>query len=324
MKRLMPLNPATYQRHLIHGEERIWPETNCHTDILIELLHALKCDPVPALPFTFCIDFEGDQWTFFKFPHQDLFDLYGLEIKELNPWRPLWIAIEEQISLGHPVLVELDSYFLPDTNGSAYKLAHVKSTVAVNEIDLAENKLGYFHNQGYFDLQGQDFIDIFQTKGLVHDRMLPPYVEFITRDTSSGAKTPAEILEISLRLFKKNLARVPKQNPFIQFKTRFVEDLKWLMNEPIEAFHLYSFANLRQYGACFELCATYLNWLKSQGIEEAGPAAEIFLSISSTSKGFQFQLARAMTRRKELDLSPIDMMGEKWETAMGILRKKFA
>ena len=33
--------PGTYRRHAIHGEDRIWAETNCYVDLWIELLHAL-------------------------------------------------------------------------------------------------------------------------------------------------------------------------------------------------------------------------------------------------------------------------------------------
>ncbi|HSB96430.1 MAG TPA: DUF1839 family protein, partial [Spongiibacteraceae bacterium] len=136
MKPITSLSPASYRRHAIHGENRIWAETNCYTDVIIELLHSLGHEPIAALPFTLLIDFEGDQWTFFKYPDSDLLDLYGLDIEELAVWRPLVQHIADQIEMGRPVLVELDSYFMPDTAGSAYKLAHMKSTVAVNEIDI--------------------------------------------------------------------------------------------------------------------------------------------------------------------------------------------
>src|SRR4051812_34108369 len=127
MKQIAALDPAHYQRHLIHGENRVWAETNCYSDVIIELMHGLGHEPIAALPFALTIDFEGTQWTFFKFPDADIRDLFGLDICELAPWRPLVEHIEEQVGLGRPVLVELDSYFLPDTAGTAYKLAHVKS-----------------------------------------------------------------------------------------------------------------------------------------------------------------------------------------------------
>src|SRR4051795_7634725 len=128
MKQILPLDPTRYQRHPIHGADRHWAETNCYVDVWVELLHALGFEPIAALPFTLAIDFEGDQWTFFKFALADLHELYGLDVQELAIWRPLVAHIEEQVTLGRPVLVELDSFHLPDTAGSAYRIAHVKST----------------------------------------------------------------------------------------------------------------------------------------------------------------------------------------------------
>src|SRR5882757_5983957 len=128
------LDPVSYERHRLHTRERSWAETNCYVDIWIELLHAWGFEPLAALPFTAATDFEGDQWTFFKFPHADLYELYGLDVQELAVWRPLSTHIEEQVGLDRPVLVELDSFYLPDTAGTAYRRAHVKSTVAAMEI----------------------------------------------------------------------------------------------------------------------------------------------------------------------------------------------
>jgi hypothetical protein len=67
MARILDLDPATYERHLIHGEGRTWAETNCYTDVVVELLHGLGFEPIAALPFTLTIDLDVDQWTFFKF-----------------------------------------------------------------------------------------------------------------------------------------------------------------------------------------------------------------------------------------------------------------
>ncbi|MEJ2441234.1 MAG: DUF1839 family protein [Gammaproteobacteria bacterium] len=165
MKQIIALDPDNYQRHLIHGKDRTWIETNCYADVLIELLHAMGYEPIAALPFTLAIDFEGDQWTFFKFPLGDLYELYGLDVQELAIWKPLITHIEEQVGMGRPVLVELDSYFLPDTAGTAYQREHVKSTVAIVEIDVDKQHLGYFHGQGYYHLDGEDFLNVFRLKG---------------------------------------------------------------------------------------------------------------------------------------------------------------
>ena len=49
-----------------------WVEKNCYVDVWIELLHALGLEPLAMLAFTVAVDFEGDQWTFFKPSHDDL------------------------------------------------------------------------------------------------------------------------------------------------------------------------------------------------------------------------------------------------------------
>ena len=98
MKPILKLDPASYERHAIHGDGRCWAETNCYVDVLIELIHALGFDPVAALPFTIAIDFEVDQWTFFKYPHRDLLEMYGMHIEELNPWVSLAQHVEEQVN----------------------------------------------------------------------------------------------------------------------------------------------------------------------------------------------------------------------------------
>ena len=319
MKQVKALSPASYERHLIHGAERTWAETNCYVDVLVELLHGLGYEPAAALPFTLGIDFEGDQWSFFKFPHEDLFALYGMEIQEFNPWRSLAQHVETQVGLGRPVLVEMDSFFLPDTAGTAYKLAHVKSTIAVNAIDIEQRYLGYFHGQSYYELTGQDFIDIFQLGGLVHERMLPPYIEYVKLRNLHEVPRGKALVDASLVLLRKHLQLIPRDNPFVRFKDAFARDFDWLLTQEMETFHLYSFATFRQYGACFELVETYLKWLQQQGQQNLDAAIQAFATISNNTKAFQFQLARAMARKRPIDLAPLDEMAAAWQTGISQL-----
>ena len=323
MRRIRELDPATYQRHLIHREGRAWAETNCYVDVLIELLHGLGFEPIAALPFTVRIDFEGDQWTFFKFDHADLLELYGLDIQELNPWRSLVHHVAEQVERGRPVLIEMDSYYLPDTHGTAYKLDHVKSTIAVNEIDAEERRMGYFHGQGYYHLDGRDFEDMYQLDGLAHERMLPPYIEYVKILDRPRPRDGPELLEVSLGCLRKHLALLPTENPFLSFRERFERDLEWLRGEPIDTFHTYSFATLRQYGACFELVETYLQWLAEHGATSLERPILAFHEISATAKTFQFQLARAMARGRPLPLDPLDRMAGDWEAGVGGLVERY-
>jgi hypothetical protein len=303
-----------YRRHRIHGEDRTWAETNCYTDLLIELAHSLGHEPIAMLPFTLAIDFEGDQWTFFKPALSDLAALYGLDIQELAIWRPVIEHVEEQVHAGRPVLVELDSFFLPDTAGTAYKLAHQKTTVGVDDIDVAAARMGYFHNQGYYAVEGEDFRRIFDITGL------PPYAEFVK--TVPGFLAP-DLVETSLGLLRGHLARAPRDNPFTRFKARFARDLEQLLAADLDHFHKYSFATLRQYGACFELAETYLRWLGEKGIAGLEVSCGAFQQISQTAKAFQFQLARSMARKKPLDLAPLDAMAAQWDVGMTLLRSRY-
>ena len=321
---IAPLDPATYRRHALHGEDRVWAETNCYTDLVIELAHGLGFEPLAMLGFTLAIDFEGDQWTFFKPPAADLHELYGFDLQELAIWRPLVEHVAEQVEAGRPVLVELDSWFLPDTAGSAYRTTHTKTTVGVNEIDVGRARLGYFHNAGYFALEGDDFREVFQLDGIPHERVLPPYVEYVKWRTGFVAPRAADLAEASLPLLRRHLARAPRDNPFPRFRERLDRDLQWLLRAGIERFHAYSFANLRQYGACFELGESYLRWLGSHGVEGVEAPASRLHAIAETAKRLQFQLARSMARAKPLDLAPIDAMAGDWAAAMDELRSRFA
>jgi hypothetical protein len=97
---LRGLDPARYSRSILHAESCVWVEKNCYVDIWIEVIHALGLEPRAILPFVAAIDFEGDQWTFFKPPHGELADLYGIDVQELNVWRPLLEHALEHLAAG--------------------------------------------------------------------------------------------------------------------------------------------------------------------------------------------------------------------------------
>ena len=322
MYQVIALDPASYSRHPIHAGQSIWAETNCYSDVIIELLHGLGCEPRAALAFTLGIDFEGDEWTFFKFRDADLERLYGWQVEELAPWRPLLDHIEEQLRQGRPLLLELDSFYLPDTQGTAYRLSHVKSTVGVNLLDRAGRRLGYFHNQGYHELKGDDFEALFMPLEQVHERMLPPYIELVK--LRWPALQGAELRRVSLDLLREQLRRLPATNPFPAFGKRFGSDLDWLLQSDMNSFHAYAFVTWRQFGACYELAHAYLQWLAGEGVDGVLDAGNEFLAISEASKAYQFQLARAMARKRQPDLGVIDAMAERWHRATRSLSARFA
>ncbi|MGO7675443.1 DUF1839 family protein, partial [Rhizobium ruizarguesonis] len=70
--------------------------------------------------------------------------------------------VEVQIARARLCLIEMDSFYMPDTRGTAYRQEHGKTTVAINRLDVADKRVDYFQNAGYFRLEGEDFDGLFQ------------------------------------------------------------------------------------------------------------------------------------------------------------------
>ena len=317
------LDPKTYVPHALHKDERSWAETNCYVDLWIEVLHGFGMEPLACMAFTLEIDFEGDQWTFFKFPIADIHTLYGIDVIELNVWHSMIPHVKAQLALGRPFVVEMDAFYLPDTAGTSYKTEHVKTSIAIQSIDVEEQRVGYFHAAGYYELSGEDFAGIFRQKSDLKDpNILAPYVEVAKLE----AKKPlegAELVAASVDLLRKHLARRPKVNPFTRYRGHFEKDIAWLQAEDLGLFHGYAFATLRQFGACFEVTAAYLRWLDKNGQAGLAEVAAHFAKISETAKSLQFKLARAVRTKKPIDVTPIDEMAAAWDTAMSSLVARF-
>jgi hypothetical protein len=315
------LDPATYARHGLHDAARTWPETNCYVDLLIEVLNQRGHDPRAALAFTVAQDYEGDQFTFFKFPAADLAQLYGVEIQELAIFDQLEDHARAQLARGRIPMIEVDSCYLPDTRGITYRQSHGKTTIGVNVLDSTNRRLDYFHNAGYFRLEGDDFDALMRP---ARDNGLPlfPYTEFI----KFGSAPPVpEQIEISRTLLARHLGRRPLRNPFTAWGDVIGDDLARLVGRPPEWFHTYAFSTLRQAGANFELLASYLAWLQEQGtpsLERARLAAE---AIAGGTKLMQFQFARASARGKVPDVTDaIRQLATDYDIALDSLMNDFA
>jgi hypothetical protein len=300
----------------LHGSSRAFRESNCYVDIWIELLHALELDPASALAFTCTIDFEGDQWTFFKPPADDLRSLFGIDVHEMQIYRPLTDHISERIESGSSVIVEVDSFYLPDTASTSYRRAHVKSSIAVEGIDVGDERLRYFHGAGYHELQGEDFRGLFRLGRTFSDDVLPPYIELIRFD--AGARLEGPALRSKVReLLQRHLAQRPRTNPYLEFGARLTADLPALLAGTDARYHAYAFATLRQCGAAFELASSFVEWLADPANASAHAAREALNRQVATIKGLVFRLAR----RRPFDPGPqIRQLAEDWDLAMGELQ----
>jgi Domain of unknown function (DUF1839) len=318
-----PIDPASYAPHELHRAQRAWTESNCYIDVWVEVLHAQGLDPLACLPFVLGIDFEGDQWTFFKPPLEDLSAMYGLEVQELNVWRPLVHHVVEQLKGGKIVLTESDSFYLPDTQGTDYRQNHVKTTIGIQEIDVEGRRLRYFHNRGYHQLSGDDFARTFHLDQPVEPTVLPLFAEFVRLDRVQR-HGPQELVRRSLLLLGKHLGRRPASNPVARFKPRFIADVEWLKAEGLATFHGHAFATLRQLGAAFEFATEYLRWLGAHGQAGLEPTAAHFDAISENTKALVLKTARAVNTKRPVDFAPLlDSIGGSWQAGMDALAARF-
>jgi hypothetical protein len=306
---LLDLDPARYESHSLHSSDRTYVETNCYTDILIELLHARGAEPLAAMGATVRMDFEGDQWTFFKPPPEDLELLFGVDIHEMQPYRPLPEQIAEQIAADRTLIVELDSWYLPDTAATSYRNEHVKSSVVAEAIDPVAQRLRYFHATGLYELTGEDYQAVFRLGRPFSADVLPPYTELVRFDAGPSLSEP-ELREAARMLLRRHLDRRPRSNPFVRFGAQLEHDLPRLLEGDATDYHAYAFATVRMVGSAFEVASSHVDWLLGGA---GAPISEVFGQVVEGTKALSFRLAR----RRMFDSQPtIAALAAAWDEAL--------
>lgn len=313
------LDPASYVKHALHADSCVWVEKNCYIDLWIEILHALQLEPMAMMPFTLAVDFEGDQWTFFKPSHDEIRALYGIDVQELTVWRPLLDHAIEHLSAGKLISTEADAFWLPDTSATDYRRQHTKTTIVLCDLDLRAQRLGYFHNAGYFVLEGEDFIRLFRIGDPADPEFLPLFAELVRIDRMERASAD-RIRPLSKELLRKHYLRRPSSNPVQRFAARFDQDLRWLQEQGLAAYHSWAFGSIRQLGAAFELAARYLQWLADGPNGPRTEAEHAFAQLSQLNKTLILKAARAVNAQRPLDVQALFAeMGSCWDRGMSQL-----
>ena len=331
--------------HALHGSDAHWLEKNCYIDLWIEVLAALGLDPHALWPCTVALDFEGDQWTFFKPPHDELRALYGVDVQELTVWRPLAEHVIEHLAAGRPLSIEADAFWLPDTAGTDYRRNHSKTTIVLNEVDLDQRRIAYFHNAGYFEARGDDVTHLLGLEADTSDLeaiadwrgsrvaevgaaavaldegRLPLYAEFI-RTGRRVARSTEELQMLALHHLGSHLSFRPQTNPVRRFAVRLADDLPLLRDYGLGYYHQWAFGTVRQLGAAFELTARGLAWQDAPADSPLHDAARAFDQIARDAKTLILKLARAVSSPKQADLAPLlEGMAMAWDDGMAALDK---
>ncbi|NYE96220.1 hypothetical protein FHU41_002470 [Psychromicrobium silvestre] len=324
---LPTLNPANFRKHRLHQEESEWSSTNCYLDIWIELLASLDLDPIPALACALSSEFVGDQWEFLKVRTEDLEKLYGIRFGEYDTWKPLLDHLVTQLSAGNLAIVEVDSFYLPDTEGISYRIEHTKTSIAPTLLDPVERTLDYFHNGGLHRLSGEDFDHALGEKSA--ESIVPrPYVDLI-RLAGLRRPNPTEFFGLAKEVLRSHLDRIARSeqaNPVAQLTAYIVSSQGELAGLGLAHFHQFSFATTRQAGLSAMLSGEVCSWFAAA---EQNPearsllerAAEAFLACSAASKKLQFQLARTAAGRNPDLLPTTETMNEQWSLGVSLLRE---
>ena len=317
------LDAETYQRHMLHADDRVWVEKNCYVDVYIELLHALRLEPLAAFGSCAAVDFEGDNFTFYKPSHEDLRELFGVNIQELNVWLPIVEHAQHHLADGEFISTEADSFFLPDTAGTDYRRNHVKSTIILADLDVEQRRLGYFHNASYYSLGGDDFERLFRIGAPADPTFLPLFAELIRVDRLVR-RPRAELAQAALTLLRKHLSRRAADNPVVRFQRRFERDLPTIQERGLNYYHAWAFATVRQFGAVCELLALHVRWLVDSGFDGAlVPAAPEFDRASGAAKTFILKAARAVNAKRPFDASAtFDEMAGGWAAGTETLARR--
>jgi hypothetical protein len=219
------------------------------------------------------------------------------------------------------VLAEVDSFFLPDTVATDYRQKHTKTTIAVQEIDLANRKLGYFHNGGYYELSGDDFTAVLRIKSTQDPNEMPFFAEF-ARLTHIKRRNIKDLAAISMTSLLSHLERSPQNNPFSSYRLNFNHDLDWIVEGGMPRFHAYAFANIRQFGSAFNLCEHYLRWLNPHVPGDLLPIAEDCGAIAQLAKTLLLKVARVAQLSRTSDFNPLlTECEERWQNVMTALTR---
>lgn len=309
--------PGTaYVCHALHSQTAVWVEKNCYIDVWIEVLHALGLEPRAMLGFTLAIDFDSDQWTFFKPPHGELFDLFGFDVQELNVWRPLLAHALDHLARGSLLSTEADAFWLPDTGGTDYRRNHTKTTIVLLRVDAQREQATYFHNAGCFTLDGDDFRGLFGRGERRDTKELPLFAEAI-RTARLVRRSESDLVTQSKRLFARHFARRPVDNPVRRFAEHWTSERVSQADKGLDHYHAWAFATLRQLGAAFELAAHGLRYLADRGEPYFEQPIADFERIAVGAKTLVLKGARSVSSGRPLSAdSLLDDMASAWDRAM--------
>ena len=142
------------------------PRPTATADMLIELLHARGHEPLAALGHAGAHGLRGRPVDVLQAAARGP----RAAVRHRHPRDAALPAAaradRRAARAGRTIIVELDSWYLPDTAATSYRTEHVKTSIAAEAIDRDGELLRYFHNTGCYELHGEDYRGVFRLGGL--------------------------------------------------------------------------------------------------------------------------------------------------------------
>ena len=243
---------------------------------------------VAALAFALALDFEGDQWQFFKSPLEDLRRaLRRSSVQELADLAAGRQHVARAAGRG-PAADRRGGRLL-----SARHRRHLVRRRAREDHDRASRRstsrrgrLGYFHNAGYYELDGRRlrrrssprspgptlFRPTSSSSGSTASAGLEPPSSWRSRARRWTGALRARARRQSGRRF----ARAPDRRPRVAARPADVHVPPVRLRHPAPVRRL------------LELAATFLRWLGVSGAPGLEPAAAAYQRVSESAKAMQF------------------------------------
>ena len=312
-------------------------------DPWMALLAALGLDPHALWPAAVALDFVGDQWTPFAAPHDELRALYGIDVCALSAWRPLAEHAIEHLGAGRPLRVDVDAFWLPDTEGTTYRQDHSKTTIMLDEVDLDARRIGYFHGVGHHQARGDDVTHLLGLEDDASDLeaiadwrgarvaevgaaavalaegQLAPHAEIVRLDRRL-ARSTEELRMLALHHLGNHLAFRPATNPVRRFAERLADDLPLLRDYGPGYAGQWASVTLRRLVAACGFAARGLAWQEAAAGSPMLAAAGAFERIARDGGALDAKLARAVASTKGIGLAPLlEGVAIAWDDGMTAL-----
>ena len=225
--------------------------------------------------------------------------LYGIKVLELNVWRALVAHIRINSNSGGRASSK-SMLSLTGHGGDELSAQHVKTTIAIQAIDCAAKRLGYFHNAGYYELADGDFDALFASADY-DPRLPPPCIEIVK------LRTYAREWRNDGSGIARSTARSPdaaaSRQPVPRYRATADLELELLAARPLGRVSPLRVRHVPAVRLGVRAGGAYLRWLETNGeagLEELAAACD---TIAATAKALQFKTARLVSTGRRFEPS---------------------